>query len=541
MPCRRSLPIWMTIVQRGASGSGAITQQIFEAIALHSIYERTNTSGYPVRDGQGKQCKERAKKWWQEFQKKGEKRVLIEGTMRGDRDSYLNAERLVKKFPEAAFGPVRDGIRAAKESWIRSNMLNYMRELKDDHVVAFLREEAKGPHLYARVNAMEGLLERAQEEAVALLVVEWMKLDPEKVDRYESNGPERLQAALARCGSEKAIAVLVAKWKKIPLEWRHRSLESLRDANKDFAKKPFTPAASKAVEDLLISCLGNREEGYRRRRTCDLAANALAVRWADPKLFDLWAPLSVRNRRIVEVQNVWRKKQGLKPLPVAEARRIPPITNSAIAPLLKTLVESSSAQSQRDAGAAVERLGLGALPPIRKELASLPKDHPAKERLSKLASRLACIVSDIRFSDDSVARPDKMRKAAAPLKNQPLSAKTFVNLVIAVHKLVPAESGGMVIALDRDGDDTGIQLEIRVLPRRDPLDGGAVHLRRQEEVVVDGQELLSSMSAMVGLGQETPSAWKSAAWKGLVSSLQQALEAPPEKQFQVRVEFTRGR
>src|SRR5262249_516882 len=105
---------------------GDCCQQIFEAIALHSIYERTTTVGYPLRDGLGKQCKERAERWWQEFQKKGEKQVLIEGTRRGDRDSYLNAERLVKKFPGAAFDPLCEGIRSAKEDWIRSNMLNYM-------------------------------------------------------------------------------------------------------------------------------------------------------------------------------------------------------------------------------------------------------------------------------------------------------------------------------------------------------------------------------------------------------------------------------
>jgi len=521
---------------------GDCCQQIFEAIALRSIYRRGSTSGYPLRDGEGKQCKERAEKWWQEFQKKGEKQILIEGTRRGDRNSYENAERLVEKYPEAAFEPLRDGIRASRESWICSNMLNYMRQLKDERLVAFLVEQAKGPHLFARVNAMEGLMERGQEEGVTLLVAEWMKLDPEKVDRYESDGPERLQAALARCGNEKAIAALAARWKEIPLEWRHRSLESLRDADKDFTKKPFTAAARKAVEDLLISCLGDCEEGYRRRRTCDLAATALAARWGDPKLFDLSAPLSVRNRRIVEVQNVWRKKQGMNLLPVPEARKVPAVADVVLLPLLKTFVESSSAEAQRDASGAIERLGLGALPRVTKELASLPKDHRAHEPLSRLISRLACIVAEIRFGEDSVARPDTMRKAAEPLKNQPLSEKAFVELLLAIHKLVPAESGGMVIALDRDGDDTGIQLEIRVLPRRDPAEGSAVHLRLHEEVIVDGQELLSRGSATAGFGgKETPSEWNSAEWIRLVSSLQRALEAPPEKQFQVRVEVTRGR
>ena len=128
---------------------------------------------------------------------------------------------------------------------------------------------------------------------------------------------------------------------------------------------------------------------------------------------------------------------------------------------------------------------------------------------------------------------DAMRKAAETLKNRPISEKAFVELVVTIHKLVPAESGGMVIALDRDGDDTGIQLEIRVLPRRDPPKGGAVHLRRHEEVVVDGQEILSSGSTTVGIGQETRSEWDSAEWKGLVSSLQKSLElaARPKNSF----------
>ena len=86
---------------------GDCCQQIFEEITLRSIYDRATTNGYPLRDGEGKQCKERAEKWWKEFRKKGEKQILIEATMRGDRDSYLNAERLVKKFPEAAFEPLQ--------------------------------------------------------------------------------------------------------------------------------------------------------------------------------------------------------------------------------------------------------------------------------------------------------------------------------------------------------------------------------------------------------------------------------------------------
>ncbi len=86
-----------------------------------------------------------------------------------------------------------------------------------------------------------------------------------------------------------------------------------------------------------------------------------------------------------------------------------------------------------------------------------------------------------------------------------------------------------------------IQFEIRLLPRRDPAQGDDIHLRRHEEVVVEGQELLNRGSATVGLGQETPSEWDSEEWKRLVTTLQNAMITLPGKQFQVRVEVTRGR
>ena len=71
---------------------GDCCQQIFEAIALHSIYDRSTTNGYPIKDGEGKRCKERAEAWWKDFQKKGEKLVLLEGTGRGDGNSYEYAD-----------------------------------------------------------------------------------------------------------------------------------------------------------------------------------------------------------------------------------------------------------------------------------------------------------------------------------------------------------------------------------------------------------------------------------------------------------------
>jgi hypothetical protein len=124
--------------------------QIFEAISLHSLCDGTRIGPYPIKQGQGKKCKELAQQWWRDFQRNGEKQILIEAVARGDCDSCNNAERLVKKYPQEAFTALRDGILAARNDDDRRRLLIGMRRLKDDRVAPFLQEEAHSPRLLNR-------------------------------------------------------------------------------------------------------------------------------------------------------------------------------------------------------------------------------------------------------------------------------------------------------------------------------------------------------------------------------------------------------
>jgi hypothetical protein len=49
---------------------GDCCQQVFESITGHTLFRGTTTVSYPIHDGAGKQCKESAEKWWQEYQRK---------------------------------------------------------------------------------------------------------------------------------------------------------------------------------------------------------------------------------------------------------------------------------------------------------------------------------------------------------------------------------------------------------------------------------------------------------------------------------------
>jgi hypothetical protein len=255
---------------------GDCCQQIFEAIALTTIYEGPTASGYPHRDGVAKQCKGRAEAWWKDFQKKGEKQVLIEGACLGQRYSDWQADRLIEKYPEAAFAPVAAGIRAAKDDWIRFNMLNWLRRLKDDRVVSFLREEAKGPFLKTRVSACVGLLERGQEETVSLLISEWKSAkvgdDQRDWDVWD------LWTALVGCGRVDALDAIFGRWQEMSIYARLGILSAMGEWKKDYAGKPATKAFATAIETRLASCLGERQEDQNLSRICDVAANGLSQR-----------------------------------------------------------------------------------------------------------------------------------------------------------------------------------------------------------------------------------------------------------------------
>ena len=124
-----------------------------------------------------------------------------------------------------------------------------------------------------------------------------------------------------------------------------------------------------------------------------------------------------------------------------------------------------------------------------------------------------------------------------------MSADDCIEMLLAITKLVPANASGVCVAIDRDGDDTGMQLEIRLLPRNDPRPGESIHLRREETIRIGGDHFHSSMGASAGIGSDdsTPFAWSRKELNRFEQQLKAALESPSDKQLQVRISITRGR
>src|SRR5262249_32673969 len=74
---------------------GDCSLAVLERIACRSFWEGKYTNAAMIKDGEEKETRKRVQAWWDEFQRKGEKRMLVEGTEAGDWNSIRQADRLV--------------------------------------------------------------------------------------------------------------------------------------------------------------------------------------------------------------------------------------------------------------------------------------------------------------------------------------------------------------------------------------------------------------------------------------------------------------
>jgi hypothetical protein len=312
---------------------GDCCEQIFSAVTG----VRLSQSGFGEARASKGEHKARAEKWWQDFQKKGEKQVLIEATAGGG-DAWVQADRLAKKYPKDALAALATGIRATDNEQSRWDLLGVMRTLKDERVVAFLREELKGASLRCRAGAAMGLLERGQDDGVAVLAKEWESLDLKDFSRthyawgekvFDRAGVDAVVQALAKSGKVAGVSALEKRMASLPAPFKQSIIGYLGEADKDFAGKAPSADLNAAIDRLLVGCLDDRTKNdqvsgtkrdnsntyrqYAYPRTCDVAAEVLVARWKQPQLFDFFGTVENRDAQIVGLKRIWQKKQPNQP------------------------------------------------------------------------------------------------------------------------------------------------------------------------------------------------------------------------------------
>jgi hypothetical protein len=515
---------------------------ILERIAGRRFWQPRTTSAAMLKDGQSKTAKQAIEAWWQDMQRKGEKQVLIEAVGAGDGNSPSQVERLVAKYPDSAVDALRAGARKAGEDRTRSELVRQAAALKGDLPLAFLGEELRGSSPAARVAAARGLLDHGHEEGIKVMIAEWSRQQDDDTERSD------LIDFLLACGKVEAVQALAKELRQRPVGARLHIIDTLESALREWNKeiKDLPPAVQDALDALLAELLDDTEEyrnlsgswgdkHFRNPRLCDLAGHVLARRWSQPEAFDLNASLKTRDRQRLELTNQWRKKQGQAPLPLPPEKRITPAEDKQVRPLLNKLLAATTAKERREAGKPVLALGLPGLPAVREQLAALPADHPARADVQDLATRLALIVDEVRFAERSAAPTKEFRQQVEALRGQPLTADGVVDLLLTTAKDLPSGATGIQLAIEREGDDTGVTLTVTLTVKKVRQGGSQKGWDFGHDVAIDGNSLGNTSGF---------ASWEHGVtrgcWQDFAASLNKALRAGPAQCLSVRVSIVQG-
>jgi hypothetical protein len=447
---------------------GKCAEDILGQIAGRSFSNLEYTKANIAARGSLSPARNAVETWWAEFQKTGEKQMLLDGVARADEDSPAQAALLRQKYPEISTRALIDAAEGSTNAQIREQLSDQRAELGEAPGLAFLRQVmVKDPILSTRVNAAIGLFKHDPSAALGAMASEWRAFTNPQADGFERW--QMLVQFFASYESIEAISVLTNGLSKRSVEVRYEVIDSLGDPDTvrlAYASGDSSASSSGAIETALVHALEDRERNFRAMhdlRVCDLAGDYLAKRWPKRYAFDRTAPLRIRDRQRIQCINVWRQAQGL---PVLELPREPGV---------------------------------------------------------RVAAADATKVTAIVWADDS-APPDKSLLAqVAALKDKRLQAKDLVRLLTEYALHPERGSAGLEINAGKGSDLTGVQLLIKLIPgspppsdkswdtnelvtlgRKQLQNGGSTFSREPAEIVEELSDLCDAAKQAIAAAPETP-------------------------------------
>jgi hypothetical protein len=312
---------------------GDCAEAILGRISGRRFWVARTTSAAMQKDGQMKATRAAIEEWWREYEKKGEKQMLIEGVRKGADDSAQQVSRLRELDPSAAIEAIGRGIRAANSQHVRTQLVEEMGRIKSDEATQALGVEMReNTSLNARVAAAGELFRRGDDKTVPAMIEAWSNWTPSQKSGpdEEWRSGESLIQFLGSCGHVSAIKALADRFPSLPIASKFTVLEAATGTDvflKDetLRKTPRPADVDALAEDLAIAALDDRQvrygmsgnrgkSSYRDPRVCDMAAGALATRWPQRYQFH-WLPTRLqRDPEIAAMRNIWRASRGLPPL-----------------------------------------------------------------------------------------------------------------------------------------------------------------------------------------------------------------------------------
>jgi hypothetical protein len=266
-----------------------------------------------------------AGEWWSEFQKKGEKQMLIDGVSSGVGSAHVQAEILEKRFPEALVPALIQGARASTIPWTTRRFISLLTTNDSVEAKEFMKNALHDGSALCRATAALTLVHKDRAGTIAGMIQEWERYT-NSVPPFDFESSLPIAHFLAAMDSSEAINALKHNLQLRPALFRVAVVNEVADgtSNNHFCLindvRELPPVKSALVEEFLIDALRDEEQHekisghcpldgriYSNLRVCDKAGHMLKELWRDRYYFDLCASQNIRDIQIAAIQDAWKK------------------------------------------------------------------------------------------------------------------------------------------------------------------------------------------------------------------------------------------
>jgi hypothetical protein len=468
---------------------GDCAQQVLARISGQNFYSPGSTSGDMSNEDKMLAVQQAARKWWEEYQQKGKKQMLVDSIASGKTSPDSLVQQLQAEAPDAVADAVLRGAEKAQTPWLLRQFIDQLSSLKSPSATAMLLKlMQKDKRLEVRLDAAAQLLNQDHPKALPAILREWF-IFPAGTSNGLKDGYTELVELLLASGDALATRKLVDRWDDRPVYERFEVLHKMGKWLKPHATghylfsgifcvkvRPISPEAKDSAIELLVHALEDREarDGFgggigdfhfNSPLVCDFALWALHE--MDGKKF-AFSPQAGRRQHDAEriaAANVWRKEHQ-KPLLQPPAPPGPPLAENDALKIVSVQIE------------------------------------PSKD-----------------FEDTPLV------KQALALRDTSFGPKTISSLLISfANEQIPGASGLRIEAL-REDDLTGVALHVRIEPGAYPTDENVGW-----NTMHHGQFGKQNLGSSGGSGPLS-SARRADAWDSFEDEIIPGLKLPPTTAF----------
>lgn len=310
---------------------GDCANDILGRITGKFFYSPTYSSGYMSKDNKAAEAHKLADEWWAEFQKKGEKQMLIDGVSSGVGSAHVQAEMLGKRFPEALVPALIQGARVSTVPWTTRHFISLLATNDSVEAKEFLKNALHDGSALCRATAALTLVHKDRAGTIAAMIQEWERYT-NSIPPFDFESSLPIAHFLAAMDSREIIAALKHNLHLRPISMKNAVINEVAGCtwNDHFCLinhiRERAPSESALVEEFLISFLQDKDPLQTRpgdyywktrpgMRICDEAGYYLNRLWPNRYSFnantdvigEVEKTIEKHDRQIAAIQAAWKQ------------------------------------------------------------------------------------------------------------------------------------------------------------------------------------------------------------------------------------------